>query len=435
AIADRGGDWCLAAIHDTVSSDSLPARRYAFFYVPPTPANLALPADADTAGLARRSCRLGAIWVEAPSADTALTGRVADSLRAGLTRVYGAVALHKTMAMPSHFASRDDSLLFTMNRDFASEFGGSGGWTLRGRWESDSLTVVSAREFDREDSTATGRVFAFAYEPVARLDLAASSESDLADTSGSPAWRDSVANVFVRFGGVSADSAQRLAELTYGRGGDTARLVAAAAWVATTPAQPPATQAALLVAADLLPLQYLARGDSALAKRFASSGIEYAYSELGATWSYTHTLLKRAANLAPESPAGRWARLQMMGMGFNLSGMCGGGNEPFVRVSEAGLALLAGDRDSTTRGEIELLIAEGYADIVALASGGAPGDYARPAAYAARAPEARRNAIPHFRAAFALDPASRAARTDWPTAWRLVAGLPVFDTHFFCIYD
>lgn len=435
AISDRGADWCLAAIRDSLSTDSLATRRYAFFYIPSTPADLALPADADTAGLARRSCRLGAIWVEAQSADTALAGRVADALRVGLTRVYGAMTLHRTMVMPSRFASRDDSLMFTINRDFASEFGGSGGWTLRGRWESDSLTVVSARDLDREGTAATGRVFAFAYEPVAKLDLTASGEADMVDASGSPAWRDSVAGVFGRFGGVSSDSAQRLAELIQSKNGDTARLVAAAAWVGRTPSQPAGTQAALLVAADLLPLQYLEPADSALAKRFASSGIEYDYSPLGATWSYAHTLLTRAVGVAPESPAGRWARLQMMRMGFNLSGMCGGGDEPFVRVSQAGMELLTRERDPATRGEIELLIAEGYTDIVALASGGAPSDYARPEDYSALAPEARRDAIPHYRAAFALAPTSRAARIEWPTAWRLVAGLPVFNTHFFCVYD
>lgn len=430
-----GGEWCLAAIHEVAASDGLLVRRYAFFYVPPTPPDLALPADADTSGLAARGCRLGAIWIQASSADTVRLARVADSLRTALTGVYGAMKLRKTMGPPPHFASRDDSLMYDFDRSYSVEFSGSGGWTVRGRWESDSLTVVSALSASDGDSSSHGRVLAFAYEPVARLDLTASEASDSSDTTGSPAWRDSVAAVFVRFAGVAPDSARRLAGVMLRKDAGTLRLATAARWVAQAATLAPPERAAALVAADLLTPENLEPTDSLLASRFADAGIAYRFNHLGDVWWYQRTLLAQSAQLAPESPAGRWARLEIMDLGFNLTGTCGGGDRPFDRVAQAGLALLADEPDSAGRGETELLVAEGYADVVALASGAVDRDYVDPADYRAQVPEARRNAVMHYRAAFALVPASRAARHDWPSAWRLVAGLPIFATHFFCVYD
>jgi hypothetical protein len=84
--------------------------------------------------------------------------------------------------------------------------------------------------------------------------------------------------------------------------------------------------------------------------------------------------------------------------------------------------------------EVHVLVADGYADVVALAAG-AGATYADSTAYTAAAPEARRRAIQHYRHGLALAPHAAAAHTAWPEAWRLLAGLPPTTTYFFCVYD
>jgi hypothetical protein len=123
-----------------------------------------------------------------------------------------------------------------------------------------------------------------------------------------------------------------------------------------------------------------------------------------------------------------------MRLGFDFSGICDR-EKLFEEVIATGEPLLARTNDPGIEAEIRVMLGDAYATIVALAHGAAE-DYASPAAYAAREPDARRKALAHYRAALELDDKSsaRAARV-WSVAWRLAAGLPPVSARYFCIYD
>ena len=73
------------------------------------------------------------------------------------------------------------------------------------------------------------------------------------------------------------------------------------------------------------------------------------------------------------------------------------------------------------------LVASAHRDIVALA-GGAQAEHIDPAEYADRAPEARFNAITHYREALAGDLDTTLASEGWQEAWRLAANIPPLHT-------
>jgi hypothetical protein len=110
------------------------------------------------------------------------------------------------------------------------------------------------------------------------------------------------------------------------------------------------------------------------------------------------------------------------------------GREGFRAVIEQGEAFLRAKPHAAIAGDVHIMVAQAYADIVTLAGGGGWG-YADSTAYVAEAPSARARAIEHYQIAFESGASPLRVRQSWPTAWRLMAGLIPTRTFFYCIYD
>lgn len=432
---DRDNDrpWCArASARDTLPGGE-PVVRHAYFYPPPPPASLELPADAAAAYLVRRECRLGAIWVESPVSDTNAGRARAEAIRATMSRRYGPVRPGPDAITPRPLP---DSLQKAAARFGGFEnlrlgvsFFGSAGWRTIGRWQPDSITVVSA--FDAGlGPTAPRRVLGIAFFPQSGFARPPEDPSDLegdraADTSLSAAARRT---------GLDAGATAAVLALPSSHAPDSVRLAVLRTWLAAARGLDSAHRAAALFVADASAPGGSERKDSTALAPYRALGFEFVYSELDGGYNYIHNLLDQALRLDANGPIGDLVRLYELRTGFNLNGMCGGGGEAFRKVITQGQALLTGAKDPGLQAELHFLIGDGYADLVALAAG--EGDeYADTTAYRAEAPQARRDAVAHYRAGLALERRSAKARASWLEAWRLMAGLPPTTTHFFCVYD
>lgn len=211
------------------------------------------------------------------------------------------------------------------------------------------------------------------------------------------------------------------------------------AWTAALARLEPGQRASALLAADRVAAvaelpQPEPRGGPAQKGVVRVGGAEMAYGELGGGWSYAHNFLREALAIASPGPIRDRALLREMEIAFDYTGTCSAGEDLFGRIIAAGEALLARSRDREVLAQAGFMVADAHATVVALASG-AGGEYADPARYARREPEARRKAIAAYRAALALDRSSERARAAWSTAWRLLAGLSPEAPKYFCIYD
>jgi hypothetical protein len=216
-------------------------------------------------------------------------------------------------------------------------------------------------------------------------------------------------------------------------------VVALADWISSARRLAPPERAAALLAADQMAgsqaMVYVrAQRQDSSRLALARLGAVFARDQLGGGYNYTHNWLDEALQLDRAGPVGTLATLALLRIGFNETGMCGGGSESFRQVITTGEQLLAGALDTATAAEVHRLVGDAYADIVALASGTGM-EYADSATYASEAPAARRSAVAHYRQALALDRVSAEAHAAWLEAWRLLAGLPPTTTRFFCVYD
>ena len=434
---DRDNDrpWCArTSARDTLPSGE-PVVRHAYFYPPPPPAPLELPADAAAADLVRRECRLGAIWVESPVSDTSAGRARAEAIRATMSRRYGPVRPGPDAITPRPLPESLQKAVARFggfeNLRLGVSFFGSAGWRTIGRWEADSITLVSA--FDAGLSpTESHRVLAIAYLPWSNLSTPLrqlTAEIEAKDRSA-----DTSVATAARRAGIDARVTAAVLALPGSQTSDSMRLATLRTWFAAARSLDSAHRAAALFVADASAPGGFERKDSSTLAPYRALGFEFVYSELDGGYNYTHNLLDQALRLDANGPIGDLVRLYELRTGFNLNGMCGGGGEAFRKVITQGQALLTGAKDPGLQAELHFLIGDGYADIVALAAG--EGDeYADTTAYRAEAPQARRDAVAHYRAGLALDHRSAKAQSSWLEAWRLMAGLPPTTTHFFCVYD
>ncbi len=111
------------------------------------------------------------------------------------------------------------------------------------------------------------------------------------------------------------------------------------------------------------------------------------------------------------------------------------GGEGFRAVISEGSRYLQQHPRTAMAADIHLMMADAYADIVALADGGGY-DSSDSKKYVAEAPSARLRAIDEYRAAIRdtrLDTVS--ANRAWTSAWSLLAGIARRGTRFYCVYD
>jgi len=447
--------WCARAMQRSVVGGAS-AVRYAYFYPPELPADLALP-PAENARLVQEHCRLGAIWVETPATDSTSGRALAEQTRDALTRRYGPVRaapdpwVSQALSDPAR-AAAVSQLAGAESMRLGLDFFGAAYWRVAGRWTADSGVVVSA--FDRGLEAGRARVLAFATFPFTGLRAGrASIENE--ERAERKMW--SLVVQATRLSGIDTAIANRLlatfaaAEKAFLSSGPDAarpqarvvesRLVAAAKdWIAASRDLDPPHRAAALLAIDQVlgsaAMGYVLAQEGAGPTRQALTvlGARFVYNELGGGDGYVHSWLDEARGLDSSGPAGRLATIALLRLGFNESGMCGGAEHASQRVSAAAEQLLQSSTDSVENAELHFLAADGYTDIVALAVGAAR-EYADSSEFVAAAPQARRRAIEHYRQGIARDPRSPDSRDAWLTAWRLLAGLPPTTTRFYCVYD
>jgi len=435
-VTENLRSWCARAS----ARDTLPGRepvvRRAYFYPPEPSSSLELPPDAAGPDLVRRDCRLGAIWIESPVADTSDRSAKAEALREALGRIFGPVRAGQgalTGGVLNKLQKRAATRLGLEHLQLGVSFFGSAGWRTIGRWEADSITVVSA--FDAGlGPTQPRRVLAMAYFP--HSNFTSPLHEIRVDTEEEERSPDTSVSTAARLAGIEAPITTAVlgGALPGAQTSDSVRLATLRRWLAAAQRLDSARQAAARFVADAAAPRGFERKDSAALGPYRTLGFEFVYSELDGGYNYTHNMLDQALRLDPGGPIGEMIRLRELGAGFNLNGMCGGGGEAFRKVTRDGEALLSGAKDPKLQAELHFLIGDGYADIVALAAG--EGDeYADTVAYLPEATEARRKAIDHYRAGLSIDHGSPKARASWLEAWRLIAGLPPTTTHFFCVYD
>ena len=455
-VVENDAGWCARTVERTLLADGTPVLRYAYFYPPAPPPSLALP-QAPDAQLIREGCRLGAIWLETPAADSLSGGPLAAATRSALTEAYGPV--HPAPDGWYNRALSDSTGRAVLSRlpggdvlRLGLHFLGAVHWRAAGRWQSDSSVVVSA--YDKGVRAGSARVLACAFLPFAGL----GSLPPVADQERAVDRKASaLAAEAARLSGLDRGRADRLravlaaAESAFRRSPpDSARaqaravgpemLTALTDWVTASGGLDAPHRAAALLAADQVlgtPAAgfVLEHADASGARQsLGALGAQFVHDELGRSENYAHSWLDAARRLDATGRAGQLATLALLRLGFNETGTCGGGEDPSQRVSRVGEELLRSLTDSAVAAEVHRLVGDGYGDVVALAAG-AGEEYADSAAYTAAAPEARRQAIRHYRQGIALDPHSPDARTAWVEAWRLLAGLGPTTTHFFCVYD
>ncbi len=413
------GRFCARAVV-TVELAGRLVQRQAYFYPPAAPADLALP---DSGSAERvRECVLGAIRVVVPTPDSARGAALGDSVRGQMARAFG--------------AGVEGPLSF-----FRSAF-----WIGAARFARDSLTAVAAFEAlpaAADTARARTRVLAFAFLPASGLSLDPGSAVAGEYTPADTVPLDSAAAI----AGLDSALWAPLRALVHDARPWSAERRAAAEllgplrrWLGAAAALPPARRAAALYLAD----QVLERvrcafplcesRDSLQLAPLRALGAGFTWTELGGAWTYTRTWLTQARLLDRDSPLGQRILLAQLNAGMDFSGTCAAGAEAFRAVIQTGERYLERVPAGPIAADVHFVVGEAYRDVVALAAGA--GDvYADASRYTGEAPEARRRALSHYRAAIAAAPGGPAARAAWRQAWWLMAGLAPRETRFYCVYD
>jgi hypothetical protein len=161
--------------------------------------------------------------------------------------------------------------------------------------------------------------------------------------------------------------------------------------------------------------------------RLKTLGAASEYSEASGEVTYAGAWLQQAARLDPNGPMGQRAVL------LQLEADCAGGDspEPYHAIARRLDALVASPADSEVRATAQIMQADAYRDIVALAHGLGK-DNADSMKFLADADSARTRAIALYQAALAGDTTSRLAHGGQTTLARLTSGLPPDHVRFFC---
>jgi len=428
----RGGseDWCARASAELRVTDSVRVIRHAYFYVPPLTQRSAVPAVARPEIIARQ-CLLGALWIET----SVSTSPQADTLGAetvgALSTAYGGAPL----PWPAWYD-------LPIGRLFREKV------TARSRVDSTVILTDVGRPFQ-----GAPRVVALAFAPLSRL---------------APRREESITERYQR----GAESVESAAMLTGLDGASIAPLLSLLAraesvsytldptkperaalrsvavrtfqdWVTAARRLPPSRRAGALLAADRLlavpAVQRLFELDTedSLPGRVPlealGAGFEHEY--YNDVYVYAHTWLNQALRLDSGGPAGASAFISLIEAGFDTTGSCGAGTDPFQQVIDRGEAYLPKMADSSLRARLHFMIGAAYAEIVGLAAG--MGDYSvgDPAPFRPRAEAARAKALEHFQAGLVVERSAPRAEGAWRTSWRLAAGLPPAQLSFLCLND
>lgn len=420
------GAWCARTENRLLLPDGNEAIRYAFFYCPYPTSSLKLPLDQDSENLLDR-CVLGLIWITGPTGVS--NGNL---LTQDASRVIGA-----------RFGNPDKNILV--------RFSGAFYWKEISRWRVGQATFVSAYDTYNSLPLALGLVPStgfFMYGPGQDIEDYFAKETNKRAKAASRI-RDAMITAGIE--GPPRESMEELLKLNESWQKSLKpdkslmapeRVVQTLGdWLAKTDSLSPLQKAAALLAADqvLNEVQHSFRVSdyqegAATREALSKRGAEFNESILAGGIQYTQSWLSAAQRMDPDGPVGDLAFRILMEKGFDTSGTCRGGSRQYEKVIEEGEKYLKKPFDSAAGQAVELMVAEAYRDIVGLAEG-LGREYADPQDYKDAAPEARRKAIEHYRAALSQAPDTVENRADWSDAWRLIAGLPPAHIRFYCIYD
>jgi hypothetical protein len=429
--------WCARWTSTKPFDASRTVRLDAYFYLPEIPTPLALPVGISPDQLVDR-CRLGLLWAAVEGGDTAHAETLSGAVRDTATSRLGPGVL--------------DGKLF---------WSGSADWNTRGLWKRGGVSIVTAavppytRPGNQSGSPNTpAQSVAVATGPVSGvvfefLGATVEDHDSYAERRRRLYGRVDEARRLAAVSG-ELDAAIQSAEKLVGDADGWSRFPTADErteilstidrWVMGTASLSPARRAAALFVADQLIVlcdlpSWEYEKKPPLARRLEALGANFVWVELDGGYRYTNTWLKEARRLDPDGRAGELAFVTLMESGFDTSGTCSEQHgEDFRAVIREGDAWLQRKPRSAVTLEVHLMVAQAYADIVALANG-AGGDYADAEKYRPEVDTARVKALEHYPAAFAASAPSLVLREAWPNAWRLAAGLPPTSARFYCVYD
>ena len=433
-------DDALCRVATAPAADSMGMTRTAIFELPNGPVGDSLPTAPDPA----QWCRLRAVEMSAPFADSASARPLVDSLTRLLTAALG------TPASKALIGARTDN------------------WRHTGAWMMPKGSVILSVILDLRPGPDPFEGDGLPDSPKRRVvAIAFSRDGPLnADDTVSYRRRDAEERVEAVAAAAWADSALTLAAMPAldarlrpilaapMPGGRIERtwaldsaLVAAARMVKdSSPRLSPERRASALIALDLAVAKLApwlraseSKGDdppemmpdSTLQAHLAAAGVRYVPDPVADVPTYERNLLFTAFAADSMGRAGHMAFLLLMQLGWDPASGCGESSDHFEAVIGHGEASVRhGDADPLTHYYLGLA----YADLVALGGNSEGPDVHDHAAFAKRAPAARVKAIAHLRAAVTglRDPALRARA--WRVGMALLLGQSA-GTRFYCVFN
>jgi hypothetical protein len=425
-------NWCARARSEASLGSGRNWVRTAYFYVPDPPASLALPLGTPKEELIDE-CRLGLVWTEIEDPDAARAQ---------------AVTVRESLAAALGPGDTDPKI----------NWWASGFWRNPVLWKRDVLSIAAAmttfKKWATSESSRTARVFVAAAGPKSRIIFDNFGDDGRAAYIAKHRRVAALADEAVKIaaiGGPVEKTIRAAQDLVSVKDGSTEFptakerteiFTAIDQWLSAARPLPPLRRAAALIVADQLMEQAGGPGWGKddypdIRKRLEAQGAVFEWLLLGDVYGFTHTWLKEAWKLDGDGRAGELAFVTLMERGFETSGQCADQNgKSFRAVIREGEGYLRRKPDSVFRGDIHLMIAQAYGDIVTIASGGGYFESQNePEQYRAESADARSKAIEHYRIGFESTPNNSRAADVWPEAWRLMAGIPPTHTYFYCVYD
>jgi hypothetical protein len=424
--AELWGDWCARTELRLSLPNGKEAARYAFFYAPSPPSDLSLPADQESDSLLD-TCILGLIWITGPigagggnllarDASEVIKARFGEPERNSKVWFFGAASW------------REISLWRVGRAAFVSAYNSQESWPF-------ALGVLprSGRSLDFPTPSSSE----YYIRAMNKLALAVSRTEDAMIKAGIEGTVSEQMKELLKLNeawqnGLGHNKPDLLPERVVETLGN---------WLDKASTLSPLPKAAAFLAADqvLVEIQNSFKiseeQQGAVAREALTKlGADFRDNYLGGGIFYIRSWLQAARRIDPDGPIGDLAFRIHMENGFDTSGTCQNGSRQFEKVIEQGEAYLKNPFDHAAEQAVELMVAQAYSAIVALAEG-LGREYADPRDYRAAAPAALEKAIDHFRSALPQAPDTIENRANWSDAWRLIAGLPPAHLRFFCVYD
>ena len=396
---DDPAPFCARATANFIAGTGQQVRRDAFFDVPAPDVNYNLPIGSDGAKLVREKCVLTGMRL--------ITGAMSDSVwRVGMPALKAAFA----RAYPEKV---DESREATANSGVRPD----------GRWVRDSLRIILRRDRWRDDAEEEFGVVE-ATLPTSRLARLAAGPT--LDAAGA---RERAVRAAAALLAVTPDSIEALATLSRGTGSDGAggaRVAYLRRLLDASSAWPADRRAEAMVLADQFVSETLEGEEGTALAPYGGLALEFTAQKDGARtlWRYQHTLLRGAIESAPESRAAVVARVKQLEDALRETMRCTNDRRSYDQTVPMGRELLRANLDPRTRAIVQWMSAMSLAGTVEADASRRPASADAIPHRSPYAANARREAMPLFRAAFASGLAEAQNLDAWEIAWRFAAGLP-----------